>query len=96
MVAESGVFLAAAVVRATQELYRARSANPAAGLAAATASDAALSLPARAEMRQQQQPGPASAAPTPAASTPEHFNAADPDAAADIGDARQVKHVRNG
>lgn len=75
---------AAAVVRATQELYRARTGNPAAGRAAA-ASNAALSLPARAMLRQQQQLGPSSTTPTPAATTPEPFNTAEQEPAADTG-----------
>ena len=80
-----GLVLVGAVVRATQELYRARAANPAAGRPAAAASDAALSLPARAMLRQQQQLGPASMASTPAATTPEPFNTTEPDAVADPG-----------
>ncbi|CAL8469552.1 g9093 [Coccomyxa elongata] len=65
------------VVRAKQELYSARAANPAAGLAMAAATDAALPLPARAMLRQQQPPGAPSASATPRdASTPEPFDAA--------------------
>ncbi|BDA44710.1 probable peregrin at C-terminar half [Coccomyxa sp. Obi] len=74
------------VVRATQELYSARAANPAAGLATAAATDAALPLRARAMLRQQQQPGPPSASATPRdASTPEPFDTALPSGPAETG-----------